>query len=285
MLHWAVLDNSAESVRALVSELGADLEARDAASSRTPLLLALSERRWEAAHAVVDLGARLTARSARTGSALVVAARRAPAGLLEKMVERGADLEVTDAHGWTPLFHAVAHGNEEGVAALLELGADTSVTDGRGLSALDIAIRTKRRPVIESLLQCEDMDCSQDSLDLALGGAAKRGWWSLVDVLALRGADVARKVKGEGRMTPLMMAARRGELQMAAKLLEYGSDVLARDRNGRRARGFALQAGHKEVSHVLLKAEEQAFAERKRRRQLREAQKQHNAMRRVDQYS
>jgi ankyrin len=233
---------------------------------------------------VVDLGARLTARSARTGSALVVAAKRAPADLLNKMVERGTDLEVTDAHGWTPLFHAVAHGNEEGIAALLELGADTLVTDRRGLTALDVAIRTKRRPVIEKLLRCEGLDCSQTSLDTALGRAAKRGWWSLVDALALRGADVASKIQGEAGMTPLMYAARRGELQTAAKLLEYGADVLAKDRRGHRARGVALQGGHTEVAHILMRAEQQAFAERRRRRQEREAQKQRNAMRRVEQY-
>ncbi|CAK0794157.1 unnamed protein product, partial [Prorocentrum cordatum] len=107
-----------------------------------------------AARAALDVcgAAALAASGAQARPALAVAARRAPADLLERMVELGANLEETDAYGWTPLFHAVAHGSEENLAQLLELGASASATDRRGLTALDIAIRAKRRDL--SLRPC-----------------------------------------------------------------------------------------------------------------------------------
>jgi ankyrin repeat protein len=52
------------------------------------------------------------------------------------MIIRGADLNVTDGDGWTPLHRACADGHESVVTALINGRADLNVTDVQGCTPL-----------------------------------------------------------------------------------------------------------------------------------------------------
>jgi len=285
LLHWAVVDNQAKAVQTLVSELGADMEARDP-SGFTPLRLALRERSWDAARVLVDLGAKVRNKPFTSGLGFLTTAVKyaAPRDLLQKLVDRGAEIEAKDVRGWTPLFYATARGNNDALAALLDLGADPTVTDKMGHSALDVAIRRHRRPIIETLIRREDIECSQRGIDRAMGMAVTKGWWSLMDDIIGRGADVASKIHGARGWTPLMYAALRGQLEVASKLVEHGADVLAKNRRGRRARHFALEGGHKDTAKFLLKLEQEALERKKRNSWRKDVKKYSNTWERVSQY-
>ena len=57
---------------------------------------------------------------------------------LQFLAKNGADLNIKNSQGYTPLMLAVLKNNIDMVRALLEAGADTSVTDNKGRTAKEI---------------------------------------------------------------------------------------------------------------------------------------------------
>lgn len=57
---------------------------------------------------------------------------------LQFLVKNGADLNIKNNQGYTPLMLAVIKNNIDMVRALLDVGADTSVTDNKGRTAKEI---------------------------------------------------------------------------------------------------------------------------------------------------
>lgn len=72
----------------------------------------------------------------------------------EELIRGGADIEVTDAQGRTPLLCAAKAGRLRIVDMLLAAGANIGHRDNDGRSALDMARRNNKK-VIESLKNAE----------------------------------------------------------------------------------------------------------------------------------
>merc|ERR1719401_2326592 len=144
---------------------------------------------------LLDLNAKVSSTDDRGRQVLALAACTAGAEQLRAIAAKGAKLEARDVHGWTPLFHAVAHGNMEATSTLLELGATVATTDKYGFTLLDVGIRKHRWEVIDMLLNLQEVEWGHQDLDSALGVAVRRGWWPLVEDLLDRGADVNTKLR------------------------------------------------------------------------------------------
>jgi ankyrin repeat protein len=93
----------------------------------------------EAVEALLKGGANINDHSTGIGSVvyLAVAARRDT--LLSRLLERGADPNLTPDWGLTPLMIAAIQGNLPAVSALLAHGADPVSRNPRGFSAVDLA--------------------------------------------------------------------------------------------------------------------------------------------------
>ena len=76
-----------------------------------------------------------------------------------------------------------------------------------------------------------------------------------MELLVDAGADLEARTDGMNQ-TALMLAARKGDLAMVKKLVNYGADLSPRikDVNGNTAMALAGFAGHKEVEDWLRKA-------------------------------
>lgn len=67
------------------------------------------------------------------------------------LVARGADINVAQRHGWTPLHEAVQNGHAELVDALLAAGADPNATNDDGSSAIDLARKAGHQAIVDRL--------------------------------------------------------------------------------------------------------------------------------------
>ena len=55
------------------------------------------------------------------------------------MIQAGAEVNLADKRGWTPLHQASRHGQVEVIAALLAAGADKTIKDEDGRTPHDVA--------------------------------------------------------------------------------------------------------------------------------------------------
>ena len=73
---------------------------------------------------------------------------------VQLLIEKGANIEVVDHDGQTPLMHAAAVPSDDVAKILVEAGADISKVNKQGETALEIARRIWRnsqQPVVEYL--------------------------------------------------------------------------------------------------------------------------------------
>jgi ankyrin repeat protein len=119
-------------------------------------------------------------------SALHVALEAAPFGMIEVLLDLGADIRIPDTEGRTPLHLASAMGNEDAIALLLDYGADTSVKDNRGQSALHVAAAEGSAQSVRTLLLYgADVEGINRKGQTPLNEAVARGDQTVIQILLL----------------------------------------------------------------------------------------------------
>lgn len=73
----------------------------------------------------------------------------------------------------------------------------------------------------------------------------------MIDLLIKNGADV--KTKNDHGITPLMFAAKFGDLESVGVLIENGADINARDNDGKTAADYARENYKREKIPEILK--------------------------------
>jgi len=131
---------SVEAVKVLV-ERGADVNATESLQEQTALMWAAAEGHLDVVDALLDAKAdpnrkarttELTTRSTRADypsggfTALHWAVRNGDEAVVRRLVEGGADLNLTNADGATPMMLAIINDRFDLAAKLIELGADAN---------------------------------------------------------------------------------------------------------------------------------------------------------------
>jgi truncated hemoglobin YjbI len=141
--------------------------------------------------------------------------------MVELLLRLGADPNVTDGGGHTPLYsvgnECVTAGGGDVVRALVRAGAKVDARDGvKHCTALHMAARRGNVEVAEALLDCGADIESRDSLgDTPLRRSVNCGKTAVAALLLARGADIHST--GSKGLTPLL-AARSGAM---SRLLRY----------------------------------------------------------------
>ena len=82
-------------------------------------------------------------------AALHAASGNGHTDIMKLLLDRDADINLTDQENMTPLHYAVISGGKEAVSLLLENGADTSIRTKEGKTALDIARELAEKELTE----------------------------------------------------------------------------------------------------------------------------------------
>jgi len=206
--------------------LGALLLSQPAPATRSAdsaLLEAAKLGQVSAVRALLAQGAAVDTTDRRGFTPLMWAAAGGSLEVVRLLLDGGAEPDRRADDGTTALMLAAANGFTEVVRALVIRGANVSATRG-GATARQIAAEHRQSAVVALLEPAE-------ALGLKLLQATTEGHDMAVRQLLAAGAPAT--VSDARGTTPLMIAARNGDLGIVQALLSRGADASARDADGK----------------------------------------------------
>ena len=166
-------------------------------------------------------------------SALIRSVRRNKFDMVQKYLEKGADVNAKDDSGFFPLLIAVDNNNYDMVKLLISFGVDLNLKTGKiydkkGIIDYGTALMYSTKLglyEISKLLIVSGADVNAQNEDgkTALMIASERGNEKLTKLLISKGADV--NIKNADKMTALSYAVRYDKIKTAKKLIAKGADV------------------------------------------------------------
>jgi ankyrin repeat protein len=123
---------------------------------------------------------------------LSLATRLGCHGLMQHLLQHGADVDARDGKGRTALIDAANRGLTEAVQILLDAGADIEAkTKLDGTTALMLAAHDNHLDIVQMLLNRNaNINARNGNGESALMLASARGWVDVVRILLQRGADI-----------------------------------------------------------------------------------------------
>ncbi|MCE2541561.1 MAG: ankyrin repeat domain-containing protein [Acidobacteria bacterium] len=272
---------------ALLLALVAVRAAAAAAPPEAPLADAAKRADWAAVRTLLQQGADVDARQGDGSTALHWASYRNNGKIAALLIGAGADVDAANDLGVTALWAACENGSADMVETLLAAGADPNTPLPFGETPLMTAARSGNADVVGRLLAAgADVDTATEAgaygEQTALMWAVAQQHPAVVDVLLAHGADVYARsttftetVKTistyanyglqcvprdecyitevrSGGFTPLLFAARVGDLASARLLLAAGADVNEATPDGSSALAVAALSGNGAVGALLL---------------------------------
>jgi ankyrin repeat protein len=185
---------------------------------------------WDDAETVTRLlraGAGVDVRNDLGVTPLSLASLNGSARVARVLLDAGADPNLALPSGETPLMTAARSGSVHLVSLLLEWGADLEARErAQSQTALMWALSEKQRDVVQRLLEWgADPAARSKSGFTPLLFAARRGDVAGATLLLDRGANV--NVAAADGVTPLLVATVRGSVPMILFLLDRGADANA----------------------------------------------------------
>jgi ankyrin repeat protein len=246
-----------------------------AAAAPPSLLDAAKAQDWSAVREMIQAGEDVNARAPDGATALHWASYWDDVPAAELLIRAGADAGAANDLGATPLWIAALNGSAAMTRTLLAAGADPNAALPAGETPVMTAARTGDPEVLELLLAAGgDPNAHGSRGQTALMWAASQGHAVAVGVLLRHGADVnARSDAWSQRMavpphadpanqqdvphgadTPLLFAARVGDVESVRLLLESGASADDADAWGVSATVYAAHSGFDDLVHLLLES-------------------------------
>ncbi|KFN01788.1 ankyrin repeat family protein [Bacillus clarus] len=151
----ATYQNHVETVKALISA-GADIEIQDD-KQNSPLLYASKEGYTDIVKLLIDAGTNTKETTRSGGTALIPAAERGHVEVVKELLERtDIDVNYKNDRGWTALLEAIALGNgsdnhKKVIQLLIDHGADVNMADREGTTPLQHAEKRGFKEIVNML--------------------------------------------------------------------------------------------------------------------------------------
>ncbi|CAL8379480.1 unnamed protein product [Gadus morhua 'NCC'] len=155
-------------------------------------------------------------------TAVFMAAAEGHTDVVKLLVTAGANLNVKDASGLTPLLAAVSNDKPATAMALIRKGGAVHVTDASGQSCLHLASAQGSSELVSMLLRFGALNRRNVEQKTALYLAAEHGHHECLEMLAAAGANVEIQATDGG--TALMAATEAQSEPCVDALLKHGAD-------------------------------------------------------------
>ena len=242
-LMTAARTGNPDAVKALLDH-GAKVNTAEQWRGQTALMWAAAENHPDVIKLLIARGANIDARSSdfdyskmrpKAGSVgmnwprggfspLLFAAREGAVAAMRVLLDAGADINLADPDGTTPLLISIINYHFDAAGLLIERGADLNYADNRGRTPLYAAVDMHSPDI--STRPATKVEDTLDSLAvikmLLARGASPNA--QLIKVIAPRGVlDGADGTMGPGS-TPFLRAARSSDVEVMRLLLGKGAD-------------------------------------------------------------
>ena len=243
----AAMKGNREAVRSLVQRK-ADVNAPQT-DGTTALHWAARADDLILADLLIGAGARVSAANREGATPMQLAAMNGSAAMLVKLIRAGADpnAPLTDS-GDTALMMASRTGKTDAIAVLLESGGKVNAKETwGGTTALMWAVSEGHPEAVRLLIDHgADVNARSNFVPAANG----RGFEGRTPVASQ--PDKGVEEFASGSLTPLMLAAREGDVESARLLVRAGGDVNAIAGDGKDALGLAVFNGNYEFASFLI---------------------------------
>ena len=223
-----------------------------AAGQNPRLVTAAADQDPDAIQTLLATGIDVNTPRADGATALLWAAHWDDLNTVNLLLQAGADVNAADDHGVTPLARAAENAGVAMVARLLAAGADANAAQTSGLTPLMTAARTGTLPIVQAILDhgADVNAATAETRSTALMWALAAPHRDIARLLLDRGADPTRATTPG--FTPLMFAARNGDIEMADALIAAGVDVNTTGDDGTHVLPFAIVSGQPQFAQFLL---------------------------------
>ncbi|XP_021924127.1 uncharacterized protein LOC110831920 isoform X2 [Zootermopsis nevadensis] len=181
-------------------------------------------------------------------TALQVAAANGRDDIVEYLLCHDAVIDKPNNFGWTSLMHAARNGYPNTVSTLIHYGANVQLTNGMGAEVMALAVASGNCLAVGHILSALPWKLEIESATI-LTPAIVFGHNQLTRILL----DLVRPNDAlpHTGITPLMMAALKGNSVAVDLLLEHDADVNKRNVLGQSALDIAVTMGHGQVMQLL----------------------------------
>jgi len=203
----------------------------------------------EMADVLIRAGARVAARTREGVTPLQLAATNGSAPLIDRLLKAGADpnAALTPA-GDTALMMAARTGKTDAIRALVEAGANVNARETwGGTTPLIWAVSEGHTDAVKALIDAGADVKTQSHYVAPANGRGFEGRTPSADSAEATTAEFA-----SGRLTPLMLAAREGDITVARLLVSAGADVDAVAGDGKTALAIAIFNGQYDFASFLV---------------------------------
>jgi len=261
-----VFSLSAVSVNAATSELADAAMARNALTVRSllqkkadvnaPQVDGTTALHWavryddlDTADLLIRSGARVSTANREGVTPLQLAAMNGSASMIDKLLKAGAEANAAlTPSGDTALMMAARTGTPEAITVLLEAGANVNAKESwGGTTALMWAASEQHAAAVKLLL---DHGADVNARSNFVAAANGRGFEGRTP--AAPKAEQKVEEFASGWLTPLMFAAREGDLESARLLVNAGANVNAIAGDGKDALGLAIFNGNYDFASFLI---------------------------------
>ncbi len=268
----AVKSGNLAAVKSILDANPAAVRARDQ-NQYTPLIWAARKGQLAVLKLLLERGADINAVNKWNNTALHWAAYNGLVPIVEYLCQKGAKLDIRENEkGHTPLHDAAWRGHLGVVKALLKHGAPVGIRNNRGERPLEVALRYRHLEVANLLRQHMQAGGGESGGGGSRGGSVGGGGEAATPdqsparlFAAVKAGDTAQvrqiidkfpqlvNARGANRYTPLMWAARQGNLALVQYLLNKGADINAVNKWNNTALHWAAYNGHTAVVIYLAK--------------------------------
>ncbi|MFM1655496.1 ankyrin repeat domain-containing protein [Brevibacillus sp. B_LB10_24] len=176
--------------------------------------------------ALLEQGADVNVRDSRGRTPVMTATYGGHTEAVKTLIDAGADINIRDDRSDNVLLYAGAEGILDIVKLAIEAGADTTLTNRFGGTALIPACERGHVQVVKELLTHSDVDVNHVN---------NLGWTGLLEAIILSDGGLRHQ-------------------EIVQLLVDHGADVNLADRDGVTPLQHAKKRGFKEMEQILLKA-------------------------------